>query len=211
MSTSNLIRLGGLATFLGGLLWGTQKIGWQLLIGNQDPFAYPQPAASILWAIGLVAALLVLLGLPALYMRQANSAGRLGLIAFVLVFTGMALVTGNAYFGTFIQSGLVDLIVLAEEAGVTVQEPAAAAAGFMIALLLYLLGWILFGLASLRARVLPRGAVLLVIAGIVLGFVFMATGIAWLGVPVIELGLAWLGFALWRERGTVLAAPATAA
>jgi hypothetical protein len=210
MSTSILIRLGGLSVLLGGLLWGMQKIGWPLFLGGQDPRTYPQPAATVLWVMGLVAALLVLIGLPALYARQAVQAGRLGLIAFVLVFIGMALVTGNAYFGTFIQSGLVDLIVLAEGAGVTVQEPAAAAAGFMIALLLYLLGWIMFGLASLRARVLPRGAVSLVIAGIVLGIVFMATGILWLGVPAIELGFAWLGFALWRERGAVLVEPVTA-
>ena len=66
MSTNNLIRWGGIVLFLGGLLWGTQKIGWQLLIGNQDPIAYPQPTASILWVMGLVAALLVLMGLPAL-------------------------------------------------------------------------------------------------------------------------------------------------
>ena len=35
MSTSNLIRGGGLAVLLGGLLWAMQKIGWQLFIGNQ--------------------------------------------------------------------------------------------------------------------------------------------------------------------------------
>lgn len=211
MSTSNLIRWGGLAVLLGGVMWGLQKIGWQLFIGGQDPRTYPQPAATTLWVMGLVAALLILIGLPALYARQAEQAGRLGLIAFLVVFTGMALVTGNAYFGTFIQSGLVDLIVLAEEAGVAVQEPAAAAAGFMIALLLYLLGWILFGLASLRARVLPRWAAGLVLAGLVLGFLFLATGITLLGLPLTEIGIAALGYALWREKEQALAKQASAA
>lgn len=210
MSTSNLIRGGGLAVFLGGLLWGMQKIGWQLFIGNQDPLSYPQPAATILWVMGLIAALLILVGLPALYIRQAEQAGRLGLIAFVVVFTGMALVTGNAYFGVFIQSGLVDLIIMAEGAGVTVQEPAAAGVGFMMTLVLYLLGWVLFGLASLRAGVLLRWAAALVMAGLVTGFLFLATGFAPLGLPVTEIGLAWLGFALWRERGEVLVQPAMA-
>jgi len=210
MSTSNLIRWGGLAVLLGGLLWGIQKIGWQLFIGVQDPHAYPQPAATILWVIGLIAALLILLGLPALYVRQAHKAGLFGAIAFVVVFTGMALVTGNTYFGTFIQAGLVDLIIMAEGAGLTVQEPVAAAVGFLVTLGLYLLGWVLFGLASLRARVLPRWAVALVMGGLVLGFLFLATGLSWLGLPVTEVGIAALGFALWREKSEVVAEPAMA-
>ena len=210
MSTSNLIRWGGLAVSLGGLLWGMQKIGWQLFIGSQDPLAYPQPAATILWVIGLIAALLILLGLPALFLRQANKAGLFGAIAFVVVFAGMALVTGNTYFGTFIQAGLVDLIIMAEGAGLTVQEPVAAAVGFVVTLGLYLLGWILFGLASLNAGVLPGWAVALVLAGLVLGFLFLATGFSWLGLPLTEMGIAALGFTLWREKGMILAEPATA-
>lgn len=209
MSTSNLMRWGGLATFLGGVLWGLQKIGWQLFIGVQDPRLYPQPAATILWIMGLVAALLILIGLPALYARQAEQAGRLGLIAFVVVFTGMVLVTGMAYFGTFVQAGLADLIIQAEAAGVIVEEPAAVAVGFLLTLGLYLLGWILFGLASLRARVLPRWAAGLVMAGIVLGFLFLATGFSWLGLPITEVGIAALGLALWREKEEILAAQAT--
>jgi len=211
MSSTNLIRWGGLAVFLGAVLWAMQKVSWTLIIGNQDPLTYPQPTATILWVLGLIAALLVLLGLPALYARQAKQAGRLGLIAFVVVFLGMALVVSNAYFGTFIQAGLADLIILAEEAGVTVQEPVAAAVGFVMAFLLYLLGWILLAVASLRARVLPRWAAVLVLAGLVLGFLFMATGFPLLAMPATEIGIAGLGFALWQRKAEVLAEPATVA
>lgn len=201
MSASRLIRWGGLALLLGGVLWGAQKIGWQLFIGEQDPRGYLQPAATILWGMGLMAALFILLGLPALYARQAKQAGRAGMIAFVVVFTGMALVTGNAYFGVFLQAGLVDLIVTVEGAGMTVQEPVAAAVGFIAALVTYTLGWLFFGLISLRARVLPRWATVLVLVGLGFGFLFMASGISLLALPVTEIGIAWLGFALWREKG----------
>jgi hypothetical protein len=122
-----------------------------------------------------------------------------------MVFIGMALVTSNAYFGVFIQAGLADLIILAEEAGVTVQEPIAAGIGFMTTLLLYTLGWLLFGLISLRARVLPRWAAVLVLVGLVSGFLFLATNFSLLAMPVTELGIAWLGFALWQESDEVLA------
>ena len=211
MSSNNLIRWGGLVVFLGAVLWAVQKISWTLLIGDQDPLTYPQPTATILWVLGLVAALLILLGLPALYMHQARQAGRLGLIAFVVVFIGMALVTSNAYFGTFIQPGLVDLISLAEGAGVTVQEPAEAVAGFIISMLLYLLGWLLFGLSTLRARVLPRWATVVVLLGLVTGFLFIATTFPLLALPVTEIGIAGLGFALWQRKAEVLAEPATVA
>lgn len=211
MSTMKLIRWGGMTLLLGGLLWGVQKIGWGLFLGGQDPRDYSQPTATILWVMGLIAALLILMGLPALYMRQADKAGLFGAVAFVVVFTGMALVTGNTYFGTFIQAGLVDLINLAEGAGLTVQEPAAAGIGFVVTLGLYLLGWILFGLASFKAGVLPRWAVALVMAGLVFGFLFLATGFSLLALPVTEMGIAALGFALWREKGEVIAAQATAA
>lgn len=203
MSAAKAIRWGGLALLLGGVLWGMQKIGWTLFIGDLDPRAYPRPAATILWSMGLIAALFVLLGLPALYARQARQVGSLGLIAFVVVFTGMALVTSNAYFGVFLQAGLVDLIMLAEGAGLTVQEPVAAGVGFMTALGLYVLGWLLLGLASLRARVLPRWAVALVLIGLLFGFVFMATGFSLLALPVTEVGIAALGFALWQDRDEI--------
>jgi hypothetical protein len=205
MSTLNLTRWGGLAVFLGSTLWAMQKIGWQLFIGNQEPLSYPQPAATILWIMGLMAAQLILLGLPALYAHQARQAGSLGAIAFVVVFIGMALVAGNAYFGVFIQASLFDLIILAEEAGVNVQEPVAAGIGFMTTLLLYTLGWLLFGLSSLRARVLPRWAAVVVLVGLVSGFLFLATSFVLLAFPVTEIGIAWLGYALWRKRGDVLA------
>lgn len=211
MSVSKLIRWGGLVVFLGAVLWAIQKVGWTLLIGDQDPLTYPQPTATILWVLGLIAALLILLGLPALYAHQARQAERMGLIAFVVVFLGMALVTSNGYFGTFIQPGLVDLISLAEGAGVTVQEPVAAGVGFMTTLGLYVLGWLLFGLASLRARVLPRWAVVLVLVGIVFGFLFMASGISLLALPITEIGIAGLGYALWHRKTEVLAEPATVA
>ena len=205
MPASKVIRWGGLALLLGGVLWGMQKIGWGLFIGEQDPRTYPQPEATILWVMVLVANLFVLLGLPALYARQAKQAGRAGLIAFVVVFTGMAFRTGNAYFGTFVQAGLVDLIIQVEEAGMTVQEPVAFGVGFLTALALYTLGWLFFGVVSLRTRVLPRWPVALVLVGLVSGILFLATGFSVLAVPVTDIGIAFLGWMLWQERGEITA------
>lgn len=200
MSASKLIRWGGMALLLGGVMWFMQKISWTLLIGDLDPRAYPQPTATVLWGMGLISALLILLGLPALYARQARQAGRLGFAAFVAVFIGMALVTSNAYFGVFLQAGLVDLIISAEGAGITVEEPVAAGIGFFVSLVLYTLGWLLFALSLLRANILPRWPLAVVIVGLLSGFLFMATGFSLLALPVTEIGIAWLGFSLWQEK-----------
>lgn len=200
MSTAKLARYGGLAVFLGGALWALQRIGWTLLIGDSDPLGYPQPTATILWLLGLLVSILILIGLPALYAHQAQESGRLGLIAFVLIFSGMALVVGNAYFGSFVQAGLAELVSSAESAGIAVEEPAMAAVGFLLALLLQIVGWFLFGLVTFRARILPRWAAVMVMIGNPISlFMIMALGFLWWQVPIFEIGLAMLGLALWRE------------
>lgn len=209
MSTSNLMRWSGLAVFLGAALWAVQRLGWTLFIGSLEPWDYPQPAATVLWLLGLGVSVLILLGLPALYARQAEKARLLGLISFVVIFLGMALVTGNAYFGTFIQADLAELISAAEGAGLTVEEPTMAAVGFLVTLGLQVLGWFLFGLISLKAGVFPRWAAILVMVGYLPELLGIAIGLPW-QVPLFETGLAWLGFALWREKGELLAEPATA-
>lgn len=90
------------------------------------------------------------------------------------------------------------------------QEPVMAGVGFGVSLLLHVLGWILFGLISLRARVLPRWAVVLAMAGPVFWLLGEMGFPLPLPVSVFAIGVAWLGFALWREKGQVLAEPATA-
>lgn len=144
-----------------------------------------------------------------MYLLQAEQAGNLGLIAFVVVFVGMALSTGMAWFGAFIQPGLQNLQVLAESAGVTMQEPVLAGVGFLVSLGLHVLGWILFGLISLKARVLPRWAVVLAMIGPVFWLLGEMTGF-FLPLPVFAIGVARLGFVLWQEKGKVLTEPSAA-
>ncbi len=69
------------------------------------------------------------------------------------------------------------------------------------------LGYILFGVATMRAGVLPRWSGLLLIIGVAFS---MAEGspfgrtlshvIVTIGHVVFGLGLAWMGYALWSEQ-----------
>jgi hypothetical protein len=48
VSTRQLIRMGGLALFVGGVLWGLAKAAWGFLVlPSGDPNEYPQPTGGI--------------------------------------------------------------------------------------------------------------------------------------------------------------------
>jgi hypothetical protein len=69
--------------------------------------------------------------------------------------------------------------------------------GFFLSLVLYAVGWLLFGVASLRARVHPRGHVIALIVGAALDL--LAAPLSGLR---IDAAFVWLGFSLFWKRST---------
>ena len=61
---------------------------------------------------------------------------------------------------------------------------------------LYVLGWLLFGVATLRARLYPRVAAILLMVGALL-ILIPLPGTA----VVFAVAMAWLGFTLFTGRG----------
>ncbi len=74
-----------------------------------------------------------------------------------------------------------------------------SAVGFILLSGIFAVGWLLFGVATLRAHVYPRWAALLLMVGAVLGFFPLP-----LNTVVFGVAVAWLGFALFtgQERAT---------
>ncbi|MGH8056630.1 MAG: hypothetical protein ACREOH_05260 [Candidatus Entotheonellia bacterium] len=166
--------------------------------------------------IGWVSVTLLHLGLIGLYARQVKESGWLGLLGFLLAFLG----SGFAATVQYLNSTVIPLI--AEHAPDLFDEattPPFFAPPFIV--LGFVLGHILFGLATMRARILPRWSGLMVSVGIVLFFV---GELAFLGQrlqaplpqqafdlihslrPIIVLGdatfgfgLAWMGYRVWSE------------
>lgn len=186
MSASNLNRMGGLALILGALLMSVSSSFRPS--GGQG--------GSTWWLITFVGALFLLLGLPAMYAHQARQAGKLGLIGFVMTFLGCAaLEVGSA--------------VLPES------QWAQIGTGFTIAFALgmvgFNLGLIVYGIATLRARVFPRWAALLIIVGV--PAIFLGNLSPLIGAKpevLIFLGLAWCGAVLWSGKGATVKQPALA-
>jgi hypothetical protein len=150
-----------------------------------------------------VAWLLVLLGLPGLYAAQRGGMGRLGLVGFLTAFAGTYLiaVTGNVGF-------LAPVLAKQSPAvldSINQYSPVVIING--LAAVLFMIGYVLFGVAMIRTVALPRWSGVLVAVGApahLLGFGIaqLVTTAAWpiaiLGSVSLGAGLAWPGYRLWR-------------
>jgi hypothetical protein len=202
MSLSTLLRWSGFAALVG---YGLDAVS--------EPFAFFVPfenealsvaAASNLWfavhLLGVITLLLGLVGVVGLYARQAEKAGILGLIAFLMMFFGTALYCAWIWMETFVWP------ILAHAAPRLLDHPdedmyQTLNASQTIHLLLYMGGLLLFSVASLRASVFPRWAAVLVLVGAVLGLVWAFVGvIPDIGQLFISLGLAWMGYVVWSHK-----------
>ncbi len=195
MSSSNLMRWSGLAASVGGALFVVLDVAEFLLLGNQP---YSEAAATGAWILVegsfFLALVLIGLGLVGLYLRQARQAGALGLIGFVVAFLGGMMAAGSTWSETFFGAWLAQAAPELLDA-----DPAGAViAGVLMSYLLFALGWLLFGLASLRAGVLARGASILLMVG---ALWFVAGGLGELPFAGVLYGaaMAWMGFALWSD------------
>lgn len=209
MGIPRLIRWSGMALLFSGVILVTSML------------LHPRGAAfgetlerqwmPVHIAEGLVY-LLDLLGLSGLYLRQAEKAGMLGLVGFVLTLFGSA-------FGL---SVAVDELVLypyiaaqeyAPKTWFDLAELAWPLAGLVLPLLLNIiffdLGVILTGLAILRAGILPRWVGWQLLVGMALSIgAFLSPAIYslfYIGEMVLGIGFAWAGYVLWSGKGQMAA------
>jgi hypothetical protein len=158
-------------------------------------------AAHVVYTI---AWLLVLLGFPGLYAAQRGGTGRLGLVGLLTAFTGTYLIAVTGNFGFLAP-------VLAKQSpavldSITQYPPVVIING--LAAILFMIGYILFGIAMIRTPTLPRWAGVLVAVGApahLLGFGIaqLVSTAAWpiaiLGSVSLGAGLGWAGYRMWRE------------
>ena len=202
MFLSNLVRLGGLAAVTAGVLllildaWGLvlELLGAYPENFSEEAVTSTYAVQSAMWLIG---ALLLLVAVVGLHARQSEAVGALGLVGFLAALIGTGLLVGVFWTNAFIPPALA-----AEAPAVLDAAPAGSLAfGFILSTTVVGLGWALFGVGMLRARVYPRVATILLIIGALLVIVPLpATGF------VLEAALIWLGITSLRAEGR---APAT--
>jgi hypothetical protein len=204
ITVSTLMRLAGLSAVVAGLCF--------LVIGIFHPLNEPS-AVNAAWVNVHIAATALgffgLFGMAGLYARQVEETGWLGLAGFLL-FTGwMTLVCGFSFVEAFILPRLVteSPAFIAGWMGIFSGAPSAVDLGILPTIWnlsgpMYIFGPVLFGIATFRARVLPRWAGLLLALNIVwvpLGAIVPPEYQPRIMLPV-GLALAWLGYALFSER-----------
>lgn len=199
MTRTRLIQWSGLAGVVSGVMLILLDLAFLISFGDQ-----PERVAAITttWLIlldfSIFATFLGLMALLGLYAGQVEEGGHFMLGAFLLASLGMVMNIGFLWGGGFIVPALTSAAPEFLDQ-VETAPPPIVAVGFISTFLLCALGWLLFAVASLRARVLPTIPVWLLILGAILGFISRFAG---LGIPNLLFGfaLAWLGWWLWQER-----------
>ena len=187
VASSDLIRWGGLAALVSAGLSIVSDLLRLFVDVESSQTATTAPYALVFW-LYLVSTVLLLLGLVGLYTSQSQESGTFGLVGFLAAFSGTVLLSGALWFELFITPTLATRAPgLAEaELGLT---------GFILVFLFGTVGWVLFGIATLRAGVYPRwAAVLLIVGGVIAFFPVPLSGI------VFSVAMGWLGFILFTGR-----------
>lgn len=178
-------RWSGILLVLGAALLGAAIVSVSLKPVMEQAFS---PGVSLLM---LLSSILLILSLPAMYARQANAAGWLGLSGYALL-----------------QSGILIMVVLAATPLLYPSLnpiPGENLVVFLLGIALTV-GLLLTGIATMRAGVFPRGAGILLLAATA-GFFFVffvaeflppvigQVGSAIFGI-LLALSLAWIGIAI---------------
>ncbi len=176
MPASGVIRWGAIALMLGGLVWITFNI--YALIQGGTP-ALPGPGFVAFYVVAVLFTSAGLLGFHAL---QQDSYGRLGRVALYTVLGLSTLLIVNA---------LIFLFTI----------PAIFNVTNMIGLVGVLIGFILYGVATLRARVLPVWCGVLFIAFLPISIALGDYGNFFTGLALLALGYVLL------QRGAAIQRP----
>lgn len=202
---SSLIRWSGLAAMVAGSLF--------IVI---QPIHPPETLASVTtgaWTIvhimTIAMSIFGLAGIAGLYARQVKEAGWLGLAGFLLFGLWLVLITGFTFAEAFILPPLAAEAPRFVEGFLGISSGAGSAVNlgvlqplYELTGALYLIGGLLFGIASFRARILSRWAAGVLAFGAVAA---VATSLVphefarFAAVPT-GLGLAWLGYSLWKAH-----------
>ena len=198
MTSSNLVRVGGLAAVAAGALLLIADV-WNLLLEVLG--AYPENfsdiAVTTTWTVFssmfLIGALLLLVALAGLHARQSEAAGAFGLAGFLAALVGTGLLAGMFWTLAFV----VPSAAIEAPAFLNNEETAGPLdTGFMLSGIAVAVGWALFGVATFRARVFPRTAAIVLIAGALITIVPLpATTL------LIDVAVAWLGVNALKAEG----------
>ncbi len=204
VTTSTLTRAAGLAAVAGGLLF----IAVQIKHPHLDAGFTTTTEYAVRETMKIAMAVLSLIGITGIYLRQVRQTGVLGLVGYLVLGVGyltllsvqvIAVVVLPALAAT--QPGYVNDVLAVATNGTPVRDVGRFQLLSWIGAS-YIVGGTVFGIALFRARVLARWAAALLSVGAV---ATLATPLLpvltqrLFAIPV-SVALIGLGYSLWREQ-----------
>jgi hypothetical protein len=213
MTMYQVYRISGLASLVGAITYSVHIVLRSVITAGIDPSISAQQS---LWepinVLGILGAVLVLLGLPAIYSRLAAKLGLAGFIGTVLIaFAWM-------FFGLFLSLYAVLILPwlanrVPELVAASVPLPTAFIIAFIVALAAWITGTILLAVPFIRGRAYPQwiGYLLPVSAlWVVVGNLVIAPGgpasnlainlLSNLGPVLLVIGIGYLGLKMLSEQ-----------
>ncbi len=194
MTRSPLARASGPIALAAGALLLVQQLAMASFLDRTrieatmaSPLFVPAAVTYFVAFCGLLVALV------AIYIREADEAGAFGAVSFVVALVGTMFLAGDLWFEAFAVPWLGDVAPASLHlAGGTLMI------GAFTSYVLFAVGWALFGIASLRARVFPLPISVAIVIGGLIGFQAALPPFA---IP-LALAMGWLG--IWLIRATVV-------
>jgi hypothetical protein len=211
ITASRVIRWSGLAALVAGIIFaGIQPIHPPDVLSSVTTGTW-----AIITTLKTAMCLLFLIGITGLYARQVEEAGWLGLAGYIVLILCWWLQSAYVFAETFILPHSAPpfvesfLGIASGNPGEMNIEPLPAIYSLGIGIP-YMLGGLLFGIATLRAGILPRWAagLLAVAAALTPAAALLPHDIQRLAAIPVGLAVAWLGYALWSERRARASNPA---
>lgn len=188
-SRSTLARLAGPFALAAGALFTANQFVTLATADPGDVYGYVTSTVYLANGIGLfVAFSLMLLALVGAYERQAHRAGNFGVVAFGAAIVGTFAYGANVgWFEVFATPWMADVA----PGVVGTKGSGTLAAGGLASYALFSLGWLLFGIAGLRAGVFPRPIMVAIAIGGLLAFNASPPFGVLLGLAIAALGV-WM-------------------
>ncbi len=216
ITSNTLTRAAGVAAAVAGLLF----IGVQIGHPHLDADVATTTDYTVRETVKILMAVLSLIGITGMYLRQVKQTGVLGLLGYVVFGAGYLLMMSIQIIGVFVLPFLassspdyVNDVLVAAVGGTPPGDIGALQILFKVSGFTFLAGGFLFGIALFRAAVLARWAAALLAVGAV---ATIATSVLPQVNPrlfAIPIGVAMvgLGYSLWRNRTATPARPVPSA